>query len=352
MIKEVGFSLAVAVLIDATLVRMLLVPATMTLLGGVNWWAPPFLRRLTRTTASRSPTDGTRPQPGGRSAPAGANDVSSASGAIAEPAVDPARVVVVARTCRARPRTPRRASAARVDGGREGGAEPAAAQPGQHAEAVHVPGAAARRGRPLATPRRRRRARRRTSHAPPAQLAGACGVGRGARVGHAQARADGLRVADGVERAAPRASPGDGRRQRRRSTSQSHVRERDQARGARASVGPARSLAGTLIQRAPARGRGRRRARRRRRGSPRPEQASGAPAPPITSRTPSSSPSTSTASQRDAVADEHPVLPPPRREDLEQVRHQASGATFGLASTPASRRCSGVIGAGAAVSGS
>ncbi len=46
VIKEVGFSLAVAVLVDATLVRMLLVPATMTLLGGVNWWAPPFLRRL------------------------------------------------------------------------------------------------------------------------------------------------------------------------------------------------------------------------------------------------------------------------------------------------------------------
>ena len=46
VIKEVGFSLAVAVLIDATLVRMLLVPATMTLLGRRNWWAPPFLRRV------------------------------------------------------------------------------------------------------------------------------------------------------------------------------------------------------------------------------------------------------------------------------------------------------------------
>ncbi len=45
VIKEVGFSLAVAVLIDATLVRMLLVPATMTILGRANWWAPPFLRR-------------------------------------------------------------------------------------------------------------------------------------------------------------------------------------------------------------------------------------------------------------------------------------------------------------------
>lgn len=46
VIKEVGFALAVAVLIDATLVRMLLVPATMTLLGRYNWWAPAPMRRL------------------------------------------------------------------------------------------------------------------------------------------------------------------------------------------------------------------------------------------------------------------------------------------------------------------
>ncbi|NTW40450.1 MAG: MMPL family transporter, partial [Cellulomonadaceae bacterium] len=51
VIKEVGFSLAVAVLIDATLVRMLLVPATMTLLGRHNWWAPAWLRRVTRRWA-------------------------------------------------------------------------------------------------------------------------------------------------------------------------------------------------------------------------------------------------------------------------------------------------------------
>jgi len=51
VIKEVGFSLAVAVLIDATLVRMLLVPATMTLLGRANWWSPPFLRRLHERTS-------------------------------------------------------------------------------------------------------------------------------------------------------------------------------------------------------------------------------------------------------------------------------------------------------------
>lgn len=46
VIKEVGFALAVAVLIDATVVRLLLVPATMTVLGRANWWAPGFLRRL------------------------------------------------------------------------------------------------------------------------------------------------------------------------------------------------------------------------------------------------------------------------------------------------------------------
>ncbi|MDR0837135.1 MAG: MMPL family transporter [Propionibacteriaceae bacterium] len=39
-IKEIGVALALTVLVDATLVRMLLVPATMTLLGHWNWWAP------------------------------------------------------------------------------------------------------------------------------------------------------------------------------------------------------------------------------------------------------------------------------------------------------------------------
>ena len=46
VIKEVGFSLAIAVLIDATLVRLLLVPATMTVLREWNWWAPKPLRRV------------------------------------------------------------------------------------------------------------------------------------------------------------------------------------------------------------------------------------------------------------------------------------------------------------------
>ncbi len=46
VIKQVGFALAVAVFIDATIVRMLLVPATMTLLGRWNWWAPAPLAKL------------------------------------------------------------------------------------------------------------------------------------------------------------------------------------------------------------------------------------------------------------------------------------------------------------------
>jgi len=45
-IKQMGLALAIAVLVDATLVRCLLVPATMTLLGKANWWAPGPLRRL------------------------------------------------------------------------------------------------------------------------------------------------------------------------------------------------------------------------------------------------------------------------------------------------------------------
>jgi RND superfamily putative drug exporter len=47
-IKELGLGTALAVLIDASLVRGLLVPSLMGLLGKWNWWAPRFLRRLRR----------------------------------------------------------------------------------------------------------------------------------------------------------------------------------------------------------------------------------------------------------------------------------------------------------------
>lgn len=45
-IKELGIGTAVAVLIDATIVRALLVPSLMAMLGRANWWAPAPLRRL------------------------------------------------------------------------------------------------------------------------------------------------------------------------------------------------------------------------------------------------------------------------------------------------------------------
>ncbi|MCB0906087.1 MAG: MMPL family transporter, partial [Nocardioidaceae bacterium] len=45
MIKMVGVGMLVAVLLDATVVRALLVPATMRLLGRLNWWAPGPMRR-------------------------------------------------------------------------------------------------------------------------------------------------------------------------------------------------------------------------------------------------------------------------------------------------------------------
>src|SRR6185295_11969709 len=45
-LKLVGFGLAAAVAVDATIVRVLLVPATMELLGKANWWLPTWLDRL------------------------------------------------------------------------------------------------------------------------------------------------------------------------------------------------------------------------------------------------------------------------------------------------------------------
>jgi RND superfamily putative drug exporter len=45
-LKIFGLGLAVAVLLDATLVRLVLVPATMELLGDRNWWLPGWLDRL------------------------------------------------------------------------------------------------------------------------------------------------------------------------------------------------------------------------------------------------------------------------------------------------------------------
>jgi putative drug exporter of the RND superfamily len=46
VLKLVGVGLGLAVLMDATLIRAILVPAVMRLAGRANWWAPSFLRAL------------------------------------------------------------------------------------------------------------------------------------------------------------------------------------------------------------------------------------------------------------------------------------------------------------------
>ncbi len=57
IIKSVGIGLTIAVLLDATLVRALVVPATMRLLGRANWWAPWRLGRGLRLEAASATMD-------------------------------------------------------------------------------------------------------------------------------------------------------------------------------------------------------------------------------------------------------------------------------------------------------
>jgi RND superfamily putative drug exporter len=45
-IKMLGVGLTLAILVDATLIRAVLMPAAMRLLGSANWWAPAWLRPL------------------------------------------------------------------------------------------------------------------------------------------------------------------------------------------------------------------------------------------------------------------------------------------------------------------
>jgi RND superfamily putative drug exporter len=46
IIKSIGFALAFAVLIDAFVVRMALVPAAMALMGKAAWWLPKWLQKI------------------------------------------------------------------------------------------------------------------------------------------------------------------------------------------------------------------------------------------------------------------------------------------------------------------
>ena len=46
MFQQMGFGVAIALLLDATIVRLVLVPAAMQLLGERNWYLPSWLRWL------------------------------------------------------------------------------------------------------------------------------------------------------------------------------------------------------------------------------------------------------------------------------------------------------------------
>jgi RND superfamily putative drug exporter len=58
-LKLFGIGLATAIFVDATIVRMVLVPAVMQLLGPLNWWCPDWLQRI----LPRLDLEGAAPQP-------------------------------------------------------------------------------------------------------------------------------------------------------------------------------------------------------------------------------------------------------------------------------------------------
>ena len=69
MFQQMGFGLAVAVLLDATIVRSVLVPAAMALLGDRNWYLPSWLQLAARARRRGRPRPGARPQQGLREHP-------------------------------------------------------------------------------------------------------------------------------------------------------------------------------------------------------------------------------------------------------------------------------------------
>jgi RND superfamily putative drug exporter len=62
LIQAVGVGMAVAVALDATLVRVLLVPATMRLFGDANWWAPRWVHALRRALGIEFTPGGAQPE--------------------------------------------------------------------------------------------------------------------------------------------------------------------------------------------------------------------------------------------------------------------------------------------------
>ena len=101
MFQQMGFGVAVALLVDATLIRMIVVPAAMTLLGDWNWYLPNWLELAARAPRRRRP--GSR-RAAGRSTPVRSTAVRSTA-ADSGPGLAPSRPI---RSDRSRPTGPTR----------------------------------------------------------------------------------------------------------------------------------------------------------------------------------------------------------------------------------------------------
>jgi RND superfamily putative drug exporter len=60
IIKEFGIGLSTAIFVDATIVRIFLVPSTMELLKEANWWMPKWLDRVLPHISVEGPVERTR----------------------------------------------------------------------------------------------------------------------------------------------------------------------------------------------------------------------------------------------------------------------------------------------------
>ena len=61
VLKLLGLGMASAIFIDASIIRMVLVPSTMELLGDANWWFPKWLERIVPRISVEAPPDFARP---------------------------------------------------------------------------------------------------------------------------------------------------------------------------------------------------------------------------------------------------------------------------------------------------